>query len=144
MKLAPLSDDNKTKIQEAMNNRYVPGNKALDLSDFGADKTFGGSSNAIGRLTDERVMDVVIDTITEHLSDLQALNLSNNNLRTLRGNLFLSTVKLDFKELLNKEQIDFKELFTDYQLFYTINLLLNKELLPIEEMPKLALRNFRS
>ena len=48
-------------------------------------------------------------------------------------NLFpkASTVKLDFKELLNKEQIDFKELFTDYQLFYTINLLLNKELLPI-------------
>ena len=43
-----------------------------------------------------------------------------------------STVKLDFKELLNKEQIDFKELFTDYQLFYTINLiLLNKKLLPI-------------
>jgi len=41
------------------------------------------------------------------------------------------TVKLDFKELLNKEQIGFKELFTDYQLFYTINLLLNKELLPI-------------
>ena len=42
-----------------------------------------------------------------------------------------TTVKLDFKELLNKEQIDFKELFTDYQLFYTIDLLLNKELLPI-------------
>ena len=43
----------------------------------------------------------------------------------------LCTVKLDFKELLNKEQIGFKELFTDYQLFYTINLLLNKELLLI-------------
>ena len=43
----------------------------------------------------------------------------------------VNTVKLDFKELLNKEQIGFKELFTDYQLFYTINLLLNKELLPI-------------
>ena len=42
------------------------------------------------------------------------------------------TVKLDFKELQNKEQIDFKELFADYQLFYTINLLLlNKELLSI-------------
>ena len=41
------------------------------------------------------------------------------------------TVKLDFKELLIKEQIDFKELFTDYQLFHTINLLLNKELLLI-------------
>ena len=41
------------------------------------------------------------------------------------------TVKLDFKELLNKEQIGIKELFTDYQLFYTINLLLNKELLLI-------------
>ena len=25
-----------------------------------------------------------------------------------------NTVKLDFKELLNKEQTDFKELFTDY------------------------------
>ena len=55
-----------------------------------------------------------------------------------------STVKLGIKELLNKEQIGFKELFTDYQLFYTITLLLNKELLPILEMPKLALRNFRS
>ena len=44
---------------------------------------------------------------------------------------FEGTVKLDFKELLIKEQIDFKELFTDYQLFYTINLLLNKELLLI-------------
>ena len=44
---------------------------------------------------------------------------------------YKTTVKLDFNELLNKEQIDFKELFTDYQLFYTINLLLNKELLPI-------------
>ena len=42
-----------------------------------------------------------------------------------------STVKLGFKQLLNKEQIDFKELFTGYQLFYTINLRLNKELLPI-------------
>ena len=43
----------------------------------------------------------------------------------------VNTVKLDFKELLIKEQIGFKELFTDYQLFYTINLLLNKELLLI-------------
>jgi hypothetical protein len=41
------------------------------------------------------------------------------------------TVKLGIKELLNKEKIGFKELFTEYQLFYTINLLLNKELLPI-------------
>ena len=45
--------------------------------------------------------------------------------------LFVCTVKLGFKELLNKEQIDFKELFTDYQIFYTINLLLDKEVLPI-------------
>ena len=45
--------------------------------------------------------------------------------------LFAITVKLDFKELLNKEHFGFKELFSDYQLFYTINLLLNKELLPV-------------
>ena len=42
-----------------------------------------------------------------------------------------STVKLGIKELLNKEPIGFKELFSDYQSFYTIHLLLNKELLPI-------------
>ena len=38
----------------------------------------------------------------------------------LKGLLYMdlsTTVKLDFKELLNKEQIAFKELFTDYQLF---------------------------
>ena len=42
-----------------------------------------------------------------------------------------STVKLGIKELLSKEQIGSKELFIDYELFYTINLLLNNELLPI-------------
>jgi hypothetical protein len=42
-----------------------------------------------------------------------------------------NTVKVGIKELLNKGKNGFKELFTDYQLFYTINLLLNKELLPI-------------
>ena len=42
----------------------------------------------------------------------------------LRVNFGVCTVKLGIKELLNKEQIGFKELFTDYQLFYTINLLL--------------------
>ena len=47
------------------------------------------------------------------------------------GKKQFNTVKLVFKELLNKEQIGFKELFTDHQLFYTINLLLNKELLPV-------------
>ena len=53
-----------------------------------------------------------------------------STLRTTAWNL-QNTVKLGIKELLNREQIGFKELFTDYQLFYTINLLLNKELLPI-------------
>ena len=36
-----------------------------------------------------------------------------------------------YEELVNKEQTGFKELFTDYQFFYTINLLLDKEILPI-------------
>ena len=35
---------------------------------------------------------------------------------------FADTVKLGIKELLSKEQFGFNELFTDYQLFYTINL----------------------
>ena len=47
------------------------------------------------------------------------------------GSISKGTVKLGIKELLNKKQIGFKELFTDYQLFYTINLLTNKELLLI-------------
>ena len=49
-------------------------------------------------------------------------------------------VNLGIKELLNKEQTGFKKLFTDYQPSYTINLLLNKELLPIQEMPNLGIR----
>ena len=47
----------------------------------------------------------------------------------IRGNHF--TVKLGNKERFDKEQIGIKELFMDYQPFYTINLLLDKELLPI-------------
>ena len=42
-----------------------------------------------------------------------------------------STVKFGNKERFDKEQIGIKELFTDYQTFYTINLLLDKELLPV-------------
>ena len=41
------------------------------------------------------------------------------------------TVKLGDKERFDKEQIGVKELFTDYQPFYTINLLFDKEHLPI-------------
>ena len=41
------------------------------------------------------------------------------------------TVKLGNKERFDKEQIGIEELFMDYQPFYTINLLLDKELLPI-------------
>ena len=46
-------------------------------------------------------------------------------------NFVTNTVKLGDKEHFDKEQIGVKELFTDYQPFYTINLLLDKELLPI-------------
>ena len=38
------------------------------------------------------------------------------------------TVKLGNKERFDKEQTGIKELFMDYQPFYTINLLLDKEL----------------
>ena len=41
------------------------------------------------------------------------------------------TVKFGDKEWFDKEQIAAKELFTDYQPFYTINLLLDTEILPI-------------
>jgi hypothetical protein len=41
------------------------------------------------------------------------------------------TVKLGDKERFDKEQIGVKELFMDDQPFYTINQLLDKELLPI-------------
>ena len=42
-----------------------------------------------------------------------------------------TTVKLGDKERFDNEQIGVKELFNDYQPFYTIKLLLDKELLPI-------------
>ena len=44
---------------------------------------------------------------------------------------YWTTVKLGNKERFDKEQIGIKELIIDYQPFYTINLLLDKELLPI-------------
>jgi hypothetical protein len=59
------------------------------------------------------------------------------------GNTYFTTVKLGNKELLNKEQIGFKELFTDYQPFYTINLLLHKELWQSRKCQNLALVNTR-
>ena len=46
-------------------------------------------------------------------------------------NPFLYTVKLGYKERFDKEKIGIKELIMDYWPFYTINLLLDKELLPI-------------
>ena len=53
--------------------------------------------------------------------------------------LIIYTVKL-----LNKEQkTGFEELFTDYQPFYTINLLLNKELWQSRKCQNLALVNTR-
>ena len=53
---------------------------------------------------------------------------------------FESTVKLGNKERFDKEQIGIKELFMDYQPFYTIDLLLDKELLPVQKMPKLGIK----
>ena len=110
VKLAPLSEENKTQIQEAMNKRYVPGNKALDLTNFGADATFGGSSGATGKLTDERVMDVVTETIGQHLADLEALSLTNNSLRTLRGKIFLIYNALQFNLNIPSKLLQFRNL----------------------------------
>ena len=55
-------------------------------------------------------------------------NVLFKNVKCLFSDADRYTVKLGIKELLNKKQTGFKELFTDYQPFYTINLLLNKEL----------------
>ena len=41
-------------------------------------------SGATGKLNDDRVMEVVIETIGVHLPDLEALSLTNNGLKTLR------------------------------------------------------------
>ena len=57
--------------------------------------------------------------------------------------LFICTVKLGNKERFDKEQIGIKELIMDYQPFYTINLLLDKELLPIQKMPKLGIKEHK-
>lgn len=84
IKITPLSDDNKKIIKEAMSERYNVANRALDLSNFGADAKFGGSSGATGKLTEPRVVEAVLDIIGENLRDLNALNLSNNQLRYLR------------------------------------------------------------
>jgi hypothetical protein len=50
--------------------------------------------------------------------------------------IIATTVKLGDKEQVDKEQLGVKELFTDY--LHIINLLLEKEVLPILEMLKLV------
>ena len=55
----------------------------------------------------------------------------HQNLCLYKSTILRHTVKLGIKELLNNEQTWLKDLSTDYQPCYTINLLLNKELLPI-------------
>ena len=86
-KKEPLSEENKTLIQEAMSSskRYIIESKALNLESFGRDTKFGGSSEATGNLSDERVVEVVLNTIKEYLPDLKALSLKDNNLRSLRA-----------------------------------------------------------
>ena len=63
------------------------------------------------------------------LISVEALNSYTSNSKYIVG--LPCTVKLGNKERFDKEQIGIKELFMDYQPFYTINLLLDKELLPI-------------
>ena len=63
----------------------------------------------------------------------------HQNLCLYKSTILRHTVKLGIKELLNNEQTWLKDLSTDYQPCYTINPPLNKELLPIYEMPKLGI-----
>jgi hypothetical protein len=52
-------------------------------------------------------------------------------LRHILSSLLRNTVKLGDKERLDQEQPGVKELFTNYQPFHIINLLLDKERLPM-------------
>ena len=52
--------------------------------------------------------------------------------------MYVCTVKLGDKERFDKEPIGAKELVMDYQPFYAINQLLDKELLPMQKMPKIG------
>ena len=65
-----------------MNKRYNAHTKALDLEKFGSDPAFGGSSIK-AYLFEERIMNCVVETIKHYLADLEAVNLSCNNLFTL-------------------------------------------------------------
>ena len=70
--------------------------------------------------------------ISKALKDiLQHFKFMNWWFRFLHSFSCTVTVKLGNKERFDKGQIGIKELFMDYQPFYTINLLLDKELLPI-------------
>ena len=64
---------------------------------------------------------------TSHLISIQTSKKSN----VPKLNYCHNTVKLGDKERFDKKEIGVKKLFTDYQPYYTINLLLDKELSPI-------------
>ena len=111
-----------------MNDRYISSSKALDMKNFRADNKFGGSSKAQGDLKNPKVMEYVLDTIGQHLPDLEALNLSNNGLKSLKAFSKivdkaprLKILYLEDNEVLQKSQISniFLNQYLLFQLFHS-------------------------
>ncbi|KAJ6635042.1 Nuclear RNA export factor 1 [Pseudolycoriella hygida] len=92
-----LNTNMKEKMKLAMSKRYNPATKALDLSKFHRDVDLRDVFCGLFRPT---IMLVVIDIVAENIPDLEALDLSDNNIRSL-GHLRSLKMKLPCLKVLH-------------------------------------------
>ena len=137
MKFGRMSKKQREKVEDEvryhkeMNSQQAQRDAATGLNLNGGSGSIGSASttgsgngnHGSGSSPDSSVFDPPQPSSTEHMYGGGGFPYDSGK------NIFLnySTVKLGIKKLLNKEQIG----FSDYQPFYTINLIYNEELLSI-------------
>ena len=82
------------KLKQAMAKRHIPATKAVDLSSFHRDSDL--ISEYFCALFQPRILEAVINVVSEHIPDLEALNLDGNKLDTVE---ILCILKLKLPKL---------------------------------------------
>lgn len=77
---SPVNDQLKERMKQAMQKRYNPATKALNLEKFHADPDLSDIFCALAR---PQIILAAVDIISEHIPELEALNLNDNKLYML-------------------------------------------------------------
>lgn len=92
-----IDENLKEKMKHAMEKRYTPATKALNLSKFHSDDDLRDIFCALFRPT---ILLAAIDIISENIPDLEALNLDDNKIHLL-DHLKCLASKLPFLKILH-------------------------------------------